>query len=105
MFPVKKLSFTLNVGCAISSLELFCFGFRQITLASIVNCRRVSNFIDDGEKNMIEYVLYTRVPHVLVYNVLRGFIEKPFVCRNKDNRIRLQLLDPIKTDSLNINMD
>ena len=71
MFPVKKLSFTLNVGCAISSLELFCFGFRQITLASIVNCRRVSNFIDDGEKNMTEYVLYTRVPHMLVcvYNV------------------------------------
>ena len=43
--------------------------------------------------------------HVLVYNVLRSFIEKPFVCRKKDNRIRLQLLDPIKTDSLNINMD
>ena len=70
MFLVKKLSFTLNVGCAISSLELFCFGFRQITPASIVNCRRVSNFIDDGEKNMTEYVLYTRVPHMLecVYN-------------------------------------
>ena len=67
MFLVKKLSFTLNVGCAISSLELFCFGFRQITPASIVNCRRVSNFIDDGEKNMTENMAYTRAPHVYVY--------------------------------------